>query len=219
MLKGQSLSYNQNGRQIFQNLNFEIAFGTLLNVLGPNGSGKSTFLRNMAGFMPFSTGKVLINNKDLTNKYDFLAQNIEYIGHLNSLKRQMTALENLSFWLRLNGVSHSQYKDFFDIKRFANCLVERCSEGQARRLSLSRLSYSQKRIWLLDEPDTALDDNSKNIFRELIRNHCLSGGIVIMATHENFKISDIKTSLIDLETQYHRQQRDRVSDPFLSGDW
>ena len=116
MLKGQSLSYNQNGRQIFQNLNFEIAFGTLLNVLGPNGSGKSTFLRNMAGFMPFSTGKLLINNKDLTNKYDFLAQNIEYIGHLNSLKRQMTALENLSFWLRLNGVSHSQYKDFFDIK-------------------------------------------------------------------------------------------------------
>ena len=218
MLKGQFLSYNQNGRQIFQDLNFELTSGQILYVLGSNGSGKSTLLRTLAGFIPLTAGKLLINDEESTNNFDFIAQNVEYIGHLNSVKSQMTVWENLSFWFMLARKKRGEFDDVFNIRKFKDRIINRCSEGQIRRLSLSRLSISDKKIWLLDEPTASLDNNSQELFLKLIKKHCLSGGIAVISTHIDLKISNTKALSLYLENQKPKSNS-LVSDPFLGGDW
>ena len=101
MLKAELLSFYRDGHQIFSDISFDIKDGTCMFIKGQNGSGKTTLLRLLAGFLPMQEGTVTYNGKNISNNHDLIAQHIDYIGHLNATKNQMTAWDNLRFWNNL----------------------------------------------------------------------------------------------------------------------
>ena len=223
MLEAENLSYHRNGRHIFSGINFKIEPGTCLLVEGPNGSGKSTLLRVLAGLLPVQTGTLVINGNQAAHNFDFIVENIEYVGHLNAVKKQMSLWDNLQFWADVSGIGSldklkSGFKDPMKVFSFTNQVTQLCSEGQIRRLALSRLSITNKNIWLLDEPTTSLDQSVTQSFAQLVNGHCLGGGIAVIATHGKLDIPEVHSISIDLK-QNKNLQKTAYLDPFLSGEW
>lgn len=223
MFKADNLSYDRDGYQVFSNVNFEIKPGTCLFVKGENGSGKSTLLRILSGYLPLQNGSVTIDGVNISDDHDFVAHKVEYVGHLNAIKKQMTASENLEFW---NSVCDTRVpvgldmksSDPLSIRSFKNRPVSFCSAGQVRRLALSRLNMSSKKIWLLDEPTTSLDENGIRDFIKMLETHCENDGLAVITTHRQIKMTKIKSDLIDLSRSKKIELNSEL-DPFLIGDW
>ncbi len=175
-----ALACERNGRVVFSGLNFAIAAGELAELRGPNGSGKSSLLRLIAGLVPAAAGSVL-----LTPASDCpLPLHCHYIGHLDALKNAMTVRENLVFWSRLLGGSgDAAALAAFKLSHLADDPVQLLSAGQRRRLSLSRLLAAPRKIWLLDEPATALDATSQATLSSLVDAHLKADGMVLAAIH------------------------------------
>ena len=223
MLEIENLSYQRDGRNLFSDINFKVEPGTCLLLKGPNGSGKSTLLRIMAGLISLQQGKLVINQNRTTDNYDFIAKNIEFVGHLSAVKKQMTLWDNLQFWADVSEIGpletlEPKFNDPLSISSFKNQLTFLCSEGQIRRLALSRLAISKKNIWLLDEPTTSLDQSTIQSFERLVKGHCLNGGIAVIATHDKLDIPKTYSVTINLK-QIKNVEKTDCLDPFLAGEW
>jgi heme exporter protein A len=175
-----ALTCERNGRVVFSGLGFSVAAGELVELRGPNGSGKSSLLRLIAGLVPAAAGTLALLPADDSP----LPRHCHYIGHLDALKNAMTVRENLAFWsLMLGGSGDLAALDAFKLTHLADDPVQLLSAGQRRRLSLARLLAAPRRIWLLDEPATALDVASQATLAGLIDDHLKGGGIVLAAIH------------------------------------
>ena len=223
MLKAELLSYHRNGHQIFSDISFAIEFGACMLVKGHNGSGKTTLLKLLAGFLPIQKGAVTIDGKKILNNFDFIAQNVDYIGHLNAAKKQMTVLENLKLWnsicepdKRVN--IESEFSDPMNINGFKNQPISFCSAGQTRRVALSRLATNNKKLWLLDEPTISLDERAIENFCKMVETHCLKGGSAIIATHSEISMQKISPKSIQIKQTSSKLESSHL-DPFLLGEW
>lgn len=192
-------------RLILQGVSFTCTDGDCLILRGPNGVGKSTLLRVLAGLGRPSAGAL-----------DFDVDQIAYSGHLDAVKLQLTVRENLTFWAGAYGSNNtaSVITDF-DLEALAGKPAATLSAGQKRRLGLARLTLSQRKIWLMDEPTTSLDAEHTALIAKSITQHCAKGGIAILSTHLDLDIPNTQT--LDL-TQFIPSQTTNAS-PFLEGDY
>jgi heme exporter protein A len=170
-LTAEKLACVRGDRRIFADLDFRVAAGKALVVEGANGAGKTSLLRLIAGFLtPASGGIVLNTDKGAIGDGEDRGRYIGWLGHQDAIKPQLSVGEQLEFFARLYGV------------RDLPCRY--LSAGQKKRLGLARLLLSGRGLWLLDEPFAALDTAGRALTAELMRAHCVSGGIVIAATHD-----------------------------------
>ena len=135
----------------------------------------------------------------------------------------MTAWENFNFWKSIHSQGDSaelenKFEDPMKINGYKHRPISFCSTGQIRRVVLSRLGASNRKLWLLDEPTTLLDKNAIKNFNKMVENHCLSGGSAIIATHTDLNIPKINTKTIKM-TKNTDEENIVLIDPFLSGDW
>lgn len=146
--------------------------GDMIELRGPNGAGKSSLLRLLAGLDDPAEGEIAI------------VGGFNYVGHLDAIKPVMTARENLQIWADLmRDADVGRALDAFALTPLADDLAMVLSQGQKRRLALSRLALARRAVWLLDEPTVGLDDASLSRLGELITAHRASGGVVVAATH------------------------------------
>ena len=103
MLTAQGLACLRGDRLLFKNVGFELNAGGLLYVLGENGSGKSSLLRMLCGLLMPEEGAVFWDGKKIKQDAENYLSILTYIGHLNGLKDDLTALENLQISARLSG--------------------------------------------------------------------------------------------------------------------
>ena len=223
MLEAKFLSFYRDGHPILHGMNFDVPAGTCLFVKGANGVGKTTLLRILAGFLPIQEGDIKINGIQILNNYDFIAKNVEYVGHLNATKKQTTAWDNVKFWNSLSERAsqvdfETKFNDRMIIESFKNQPISFCSAGQIRRVGLSRLTTTKKKIWLIDEPTMALDNSSIRNFKKMVENHCLNGGIAIITTHSELKVSRINSQSLEIKKPVIKENT-FYFDPFLTGDW
>lgn len=205
LLRATSLTCIREDRLLFDQLNIEINAGDIVQVEGPNGSGKTSLLRILAGLSQPFEGDIFFNNQLISQAREEFHQNLLYLGHLPGVKGEMNAQENLSFNLALHGFS----TDSADIKEtlaavnlsgFEDSLASHLSAGQHRRISLARLYKSNARIWILDEPFTAIDKQGVQALELLFKAHIDQGGCVILTTHQDlltFESSQIKKITLD----------------------
>jgi heme exporter protein A len=171
-------------RALFDGVTFSLRAGEALVVTGPNGTGKSSLLRILAGLLEEEAGEI-------TQAGEML-----YLGHLDALKPQLTVMENLRFWVRMFGGRGALDAALarFGLGHIPDLAAGVLSAGQRRRLTLARFSCflggdSARPVWLMDEPDSALDDAGRALLDDLLAEHLAKGGIVVAATHRGLGIA------------------------------
>jgi len=205
LLSATSLTCIREERLLFDQLNIEINTGDIVQVEGPNGSGKTSLLRILAGLSQPFEGEIFFNNQSINHSREEFHQHLLYLGHLPGVKGEMNAQENLSFNLALNGLNNDateikQTLAEVNLSGFEESLASHLSAGQHRRISLARLYKSNARIWILDEPFTAIDKQGVHALEQLFKTHINQGGCVILTTHQDllsFEPSKIKKITLD----------------------
>lgn len=181
------ITYAFSERILFSNLNFPVLSGQILNIHGDNGSGKSTLLRILAGLISPHGGTVLWNAQNTNTNRLYYQQSMCYIGHQTGLKPGLTILENVQLDCFLAGQNANMGLDDvlvrLGIDSFKHLPVEQLSAGQAKRVALARLLYSQVPLWIIDEPYTHLDQDAIVIVNQMIEEHVEQGGLAVLATH------------------------------------
>ena len=178
-----SLSCAVDTKVILSDINISLISGQSITITGPNGIGKTLLLRTIIGFNSIFKGTVLINKINLSNNPSNRQEHFGYYGHKTSLQTGLTVMEIMEYWKAYYN-SNANTGDLIKFWGLPNKIVENCSEGQRKRISLARLSLMKRNIWLLDEPTTNLDLVGKEKFLELLTSHLETGGISIIATHE-----------------------------------
>lgn len=175
-------------RHILRDVSFGVGTGEFLKITGPNGVGKTTLLRVVCGLLPAESGVVEWRGKRVTSSNDEYHADMAYLGHLNSLKADLTARENLRF---LAGLRQSLTEADIDAALDRVGILSRgdlasrsLSAGQKRRLALARLLLSGAWLWILDEPVTNLDVAGIALVEDLIREHIGRGGLALAAAHQ-----------------------------------
>lgn len=188
MLTTQSLSFIRKDQNLFQNLNFTVKPGEILQINGTNGSGKTTLLRLLAGFLKPSSGDIHYLQTSIFNPQHNYQTQIAYLGHTNAIKPALTLKENLISHCKLMGATHAleiePLLEAFQLQSAYQKLAYQLSAGQQRKLALIKIILTEKPIWILDEPLTALDQSSIATLMDYVHQHLTKQGMMITATHQ-----------------------------------
>ncbi|MDC1318279.1 cytochrome c biogenesis heme-transporting ATPase CcmA [Candidatus Thioglobus sp.] len=189
-----NLSCQRGYNLLFENLSFELNSGEVLRISGQNGSGKTSLLKIIAGLNTPELGFIEFDHhRSNSEKYQIETL---YLGHYAALSSELSCIENLEYLTNLNTEILSP--NFYDalkevgLENYEHESAGNLSAGQKRRVALSLLFISQSKVWLLDEPFTALDSDGIKIIENQIEKHCANGGLCILTTHQDCNIKSLK---------------------------
>jgi len=193
MLEVVDLVCERGERRLFQDLSFTLSAGELLYVHGPNGSGKTTLLRTLCGLAMPEAGEVRWKGQNIRRLDEEYHREMAYVGHLNGVKDELTAFENLRVVGRLNGVAASEERALEALRRLeltacAELPGKVLSQGQKRRVALARLLLAPMALWIMDEPFNALDVKAVGMIQGVLSEHLDNGGMVVLTTHQEVEI-------------------------------
>ena len=200
-LKAVDLACERNDLALFNHLSFSVAPGQLLKITGHNGSGKTSLLRILCGLrMPDEGSVQWCGHCIRKNRIEFLTD-MAYVGHQHGIKNDLTASENL----RLTNLAGSRNQKFsipdvlkrFNLEQHEDVLARNLSAGQKQRLALARLLLNNARLWILDEPFTAVDLHGRENFEHEMAAHLANGGMVVMSSHH--PLSGTINNVVSLE--------------------
>ncbi len=203
MLEAINLTCVRGDRLLFRDVNFTLAPGGLLELRGPNGGGKTSLLRILCGLATPADGEVRWNGTNTRRLREEYFGSLAYVAHLNGVKDELTALENLLAARRVAGHELTREEGEATLEG-AGLINQRhlatrvLSAGQRRRLALARLLSSRAKLWLLDEVLTSLDDSGVELVRKLITEHLDGNGLAIVATHQELGLSPPGLQTINL---------------------
>lgn len=187
--------------------------GEVLAVLGPNGSGKSTLLGAIAGHLPTVGGSITLNSRAL-NAASPERRRIGLLGQRAMLFPHLTALENIAFGPRAQGVSRAEARDAahewlaeVGLTEFALRRPAQLSGGQQQRVALARALAAKPDALLLDEPFAALDVQTATQARRLIREQRDRIGIpIVLVTHDAMDAVVLASRIVVLNDGHVVQQ-------------
>jgi NitT/TauT family transport system ATP-binding protein len=157
------------GVEALNDLSIDFAEGQLTSLLGPSGCGKTTLLKIIAGLIPASGGEVKVDGRTVTGpgpERAFVFQDFALMPWANVLR-------NVAFGLELRGVGHSErearaekYIGEVGLKGFENSYPHELSGGMRQRVGLARALAVDAEVLLLDEPFSAVDEQTRRKFQE-----------------------------------------------------
>lgn len=187
LLAVSDLSAERDGRILFKQLAFNIFPGGVTQLEGPNGAGKTTLLRIIAGLNSDYHGQIVFQGLPIKHvRYEF-ARAVSWLGHQAGIKPGLNARENLQWTQALtqqqNLADIDEALDRVGLFGYEDVPVQQLSAGQQRRVALARLYLSRARLWILDEPFTAIDKAGVSQLEQLLYEFSQQGGAVLLTTH------------------------------------
>ena len=202
MLTATDLACFRGDRLLFRDLNLKVNAGQALQVRGPNGCGKTTLLRILCGLTMLEAGTIHWRGRELSSHDPDYLRDLRYIGHSDGVKLVLSPRENLRIAMALDtGADEAALETALarlDLADFMDVPCRTLSAGQRRRVALARLTLGRARLWLLDEPFTAIDSAGSDTVRALIEAHLDGGGCAVLTSHQPIHIDDGKSTSIDL---------------------
>ena len=180
--------------------------GGIVLVKGPNGAGKTTLLHLCAGLIQPKEGKGLILGHDLCAERNAIRKKVGLLSHSSGLYRDLTVIENITFWTQIAGVEKSEIDnriswalERMDLdSKLQNKKVRSLSAGQKRRTSLAVFIVRRPDLWLLDDPHAGLDQEGRQVVDNLIEESVGAGATVIVASHDLERVLKISTRVVTL---------------------
>lgn len=191
-------------RTLFEDLDFELANGGLLHISGANGSGKTSLLRILCGLLQPAAGTIEWNGTPIRSLGEEFHGHVAYLGHLNAVKDELSASENLLYSARLGGLPPNPREvlealDRWSLRSVTGVPCKFLSQGQKRRLGLARLSlFAPRTLWVLDEPFASLDAEGIENVRSLIEQHLGANGMAVLTSHQLVPIEAAATQRVEL---------------------
>ena len=181
LLEVKNISLSRNDNSILSNINLELNTSSVINIHGRNGCGKTSLLKIIVGITEPTGG--VINNNILSNDN----KNITYIGHKHGIKNNLTLSENILFEPSIYNDKHKNIDDMikrYQMDKYKDYLSKNLSHGQQKKISLIKAGLSNAKVWVIDEPYSALDKDAIKILDSCIYEHLCNQGSVIMTNHE-----------------------------------
>lgn len=185
-LAAENLACRRGERLLFRRLTFALAPGGACHVTGANGAGKTTLIRALAGLTTPYAGAV--------RREGALALLDERTG----LDPDLPLGRALAFWFGIDGIADSAaIMARMRLGALAEVPVRYLSTGQKKRAALARVLGQNAPVWLLDEPLSGLDTASQALVSALVREHCESGGIALIASHQPLDVPGMTSFAIE----------------------
>ncbi len=203
LLSAQDLSLSRGGRQLFTGLSFDLLPGQIIQVAGENGAGKTSLLRVLAGLARYSyEGRLFSRGRALPGDGTY-REDCLYLGHQAAVKGLLTPRENLAWHVDgageypLDAIDQALHK--VGLYGYEDVASHRLSAGQHRRVNLARLYLTQRPLWLLDEPFTAIDRDGVVALEAHLSEHVSAGGAVLLTSHQPVDVA-CELKMLDLHT-------------------
>jgi ABC-type multidrug transport system fused ATPase/permease subunit len=217
--KNLKYTYSKSNIEILKNINLVIKKNQTTLITGPNGSGKSTLLNIISGLISITDGQILLDSKEIKlNRY--WAKQLSYVQQ-NSFLLNKTIRENIVTDVHkdLNKIDKKKLKDIEETlnlnKVFENFPEkldsnvgyngEKLSGGQKQILSIARALYKDGKIIILDEPSSALDEESKNILVNLLLK-IKNKKTIIIVSHELELFNNCTDTVLDVNNGMVKQK-------------
>lgn len=174
-----------------QDINLHIEKGDYFMLLGKSGSGKSLLLEIIAGLKKADSGKILLNNKEITH-LEIQKRNIGLLFQDYAIFPHLSVYQNIAYPLRSNRRNRKETEEKvknlakeFEIDHLLNRKTNNLSGGEKQRLALARTLAMEPGVLLLDEPLTSLDVQLRQGIRNLFRKINRKGKTIIHVTHDH----------------------------------
>jgi molybdopterin-binding protein len=188
-----------------KSISLDVDEGDYYLLLGKSGSGKSMLLEIITGIRTQDSGKIFLNDNDIS-RFKIQDRNCILVYQDTNLFPHMTVYENIAFTLKSHKIKNPEAKDrimqmasFVSIEHLLNRMPAKLSGGEAQRAALARALVVKPDLLLLDEPLSALDVQLRGELQSLLRKINQAGQTIIQVTHdfeEAISLSN-KISVID----------------------
>ncbi|HXW83302.1 MAG TPA: ATP-binding cassette domain-containing protein [Candidatus Binataceae bacterium] len=180
-----------------RNVSFKAESGSILGFLGPNGAGKTTTMRIITGFMPATSGTVVIDGLDIFSQSLEARRRIGYLPETPPLYTDMRVEGYLRFVAKLRGVDSGSMENALQhalevcgLADMRHRICGQLSKGYRQRVGLAQALIHDPQVLVLDEPTIGLDPRQIHEIRALIKK--LSGNrTVVLSTHILPEVSQI----------------------------
>lgn len=190
---------NLNFLDVLKNINLRFMNGNVYLISGDNGSGKTVLFKNILGLLKKSSGEILIDGKDISlydNQIGALIEDPDFMS-FNS------GIDNLKYLASIRGnYNDGLVIDFlkrFDLYKDRNKDVRKYSLGMKKKLGIIQAIMENQNIVIFDEPTNGLDQESINVFYNVVRELKAQGKLIIIASHIESDIKEIVDIIVTID--------------------
>ena len=188
MLLANNISFYRNNNIIFKDVSLALPHQKIINITGTNGIGKPTLLKILTHVLIPKKGDIFWNGKNIKKNLFNYYKDVTFVMDKQTSNINLSVIENIFFWKKLFSSIISKKEidailDLLSLDSYRNTPINYLSNGEIKKLELTRLVIEQKKLWMLDEPYIGLDIETINLLNETFINHTKSGGMIIFSSH------------------------------------
>ena len=193
-------SYNKN--EAVKNISFSVKKNEIIGLLGPNGCGKTTTIGMILGLVKPTSGKILIDEKDIEEHKIEILKKVNFISPYIELPKKLTVLQNLNVYGRLYGVKNIKDRidylsDKLRLEEIIYSITGELSSGQKNKVSLAKAIINDPILLLLDEPTASLDPETGDFIRSFLENYQREkGNSILLASHNMSEVERLCSSVL-----------------------
>ena len=202
ILRSENLVKKYKNRTVANNVSVQVEQGEIVGLLGPNGAGKTTSFYMIVGMVKPNSGKIFLDNKDITNEpmYKRAQLGVGYLPQEASVFRKLSIEDNLRAVLQMTKLTTAEQEhkvesllDEFALHHVRKNLGDQLSGGERRRTEIARALATDPKFILLDEPFAGVDPIAVEDIQSVVRK-LKDKNIGILITdhnvHETLNITD-----------------------------